>query len=104
MDYEFSANCDLRNIAPFWRKIGDLIDGGISEEEVTHIERFAYSVKDNSHDVIQMSFSFQSARCELAFAIKVDNQSPEMLILSDSQQLIDAITEKHHELCNELGI
>ena len=58
MDYEFSANCDLRNIAPFWKKIGDLIDGGISEEELAHIERFAYSVKDNSHDVIQMSFSF----------------------------------------------
>ncbi|MGR5150220.1 hypothetical protein ACQKP8_27220 [Photobacterium alginatilyticum] len=84
MNFEFSSNCDLENIAPFWKKIGHLIDGGISKEEVEYIRKFAYGVQNNSQDAIKMSFSFQSTKCELAFAIKIDDQAPHMFILSDS--------------------
>ena len=104
MKFEFSSNFDLKNIPLFWKKIGELIDGGISDNEIEHIVTFANSIKDNSADVIQMSFSFQSETCTLAFAIKMDGISPTILMLSDSQPLINAITSKHNELCGELKV
>lgn len=95
---------DIQVFPIFWNKVGEIIDDGITEKEIKIICEFAEKIPENGTDALPMEILFRHQKIDLDMVVKKDYFAPDLYLFSSSSELIDLITQKHIEMCDELDV